>query len=81
MDWILRIPTTRIHHLNAFHSDHKPILLVSDSKLKQFYCKGRPFQFEVMWIKDKACEDVIKDSWADIAEPSPMQTIAKKIKI
>ena len=33
IDWILKFPTSRIHHLNAFHSDHKPLLLCSDSEL------------------------------------------------
>lgn len=62
IDWILRFPATRIHHLEAFHSDHKPLLLVSDSELKRFYRKGRPFRFESMWLKDSTCEAVVQDS-------------------
>ena len=60
IEWILCFPTTQIHHLEAFHSDHKPLLLCSDSKLKRFYRKMRPFHFEAMWIKDSTCEEVIK---------------------
>ena len=62
MDWILRFPTSRIHHLDSFHSDHKPILLISESKSKLFYRKGQPFRFEAMWLKDKTCEGVTNDS-------------------
>ncbi|KAK7859683.1 hypothetical protein CFP56_004811 [Quercus suber] len=40
VEWILRFPTTRVHHLEAFHSDHRPIILVSDSEFKRFYRKA-----------------------------------------
>ncbi|XP_075633494.1 uncharacterized protein LOC142605953 [Castanea sativa] len=65
IDWILRFPSTRIHHLEAFHSDHKPILLIADFELKRFYRKGRPFRFESMWLKDRTCEAVVQDSWGN----------------
>ena len=61
--WILRFLSSQIHHLEAFHSDHKPILLSTYSKFKCFYKKGRPFRFESMWIKYNSCEGIIKDSW------------------
>ncbi|XP_075663156.1 uncharacterized protein LOC142632674 [Castanea sativa] len=64
VEWILRFPTSRIHHLDAFHSDHKPIFLCTNSELKRFYRRGRPFRFEVMWVKDDSCKKVIHDSWA-----------------
>ena len=69
VEWILRFHTTRIHHLDAFHSDHKPLLLCSDSEFKRFYRKGRSFRFEAMWLKDNSCEGVIRDSW-DSRQPS-----------
>ena len=65
IDWILRFLTTRIHHLDAFHFDHKPILLCSDLELKRFYHKGRPYHFEAMWLKDNSYEGVVKDSWGE----------------
>ena len=61
IDWILRFPTSRIDHLDAFHSDHKLILLCSDSELKRFYRKGRLFHFKAMWLKDNSYEGVVKD--------------------
>jgi len=66
IEWILRFPTTQIHHLEAFHSYHKPLLLCSDYEFKQFYRKGRPFRFEAMWLKDSTCEEVIKIHWVVI---------------
>ena len=69
VEWILRFPTARIHHLDAFHSDHKPLVLCLDSEFKRFYRKCRPFHFEAMWLKDNSCEGVIRDSW-DSRQPS-----------
>ncbi|KAK9993994.1 hypothetical protein SO802_023697 [Lithocarpus litseifolius] len=65
IDWILRFPTTRIHHLDVFHSDHKPLLLCLDSEYRRFYRKGKPFRFEAIWLKDHSCESVIKDAWGE----------------
>ena len=67
IDWILRFPTTRIHHLDAFHSDHKPLLLCPDSEYKRFYRRGKLFRFEAMWLKDLSCESVIKEVWGEHA--------------
>ena len=53
---MLRFPSTRVHHFDAFHSDHKPLLLYTDSEFKLFYHKGRPFRFKAMWIKEESCE-------------------------
>ena len=63
VNWILRFPSTRVHHLDAFHSNHKPLLLCTDSEFKRFYRKGHPFRFEAMWIKEESCESVVQDSW------------------
>ncbi|KAK9992171.1 hypothetical protein SO802_027156 [Lithocarpus litseifolius] len=65
IDWILRFPSSRIHHLDAFHSDHKPIFLSPDSEINKFYKKGHPFRFEAMWLRDRSCEEVIRESWGD----------------
>lgn len=43
VDWILLFPTIKAHHLDCFHSDHKPVFLGMDSDLNCFYRKGRPF--------------------------------------
>lgn len=81
VDCILRFPTSHIHYINAFHSDHKPILLILDSRLKRFHRKGQPLRFESMWTIDKTCEDVIKESWVHVVESSPVRLISKKISM
>jgi len=76
-----RFPTTCVHHLEAFHFDHRPIILVFDSQLKRFYRKGRLFRLEVMWLKDKSCENIIKNLWVSLLEPSPVRVLTKKNSI
>ena len=79
VDWFLRFPTSRIHHLECFHSDHRPILLISDAEQKRFYRKGQPFRFEAMWLKDRSCEDVVKQSWANLFDSNLVSILLKKI--
>ena len=79
MDWFLRFPTSRIHHLECFDSDHKPILLISDAEQKRFYRKGHSFRFEAMWVKDKNCGEVVKDSWASLDDTNPIRNLLRKI--
>ncbi|XP_050290036.1 uncharacterized protein LOC126728215 [Quercus robur] len=70
VDWVFRFLAFHIHHLDAFHSDQKPLLLCSDSEFKRFYKKGCPFRFEAMWLKDNTCEEVIKQSWEGESDPN-----------
>ena len=67
----MKFPSSRIHHLDAFHYDHKPILLSPDIEANRFYKKGRPFRFEAMWLKDRSCEEVIRDCWGvEMTQPT-----------
>ncbi|KAK7830847.1 hypothetical protein CFP56_007597 [Quercus suber] len=79
VEWMLQFTTCRIHHLDAFHFDHKPILLISDSEQKMFYRKGRPFRFEAIWLKDNSCKKVVKNSWQEVCDPSLVCLVTKQI--
>ena len=39
----------------------------------------RPFHFEAMWLKDKTCEGVIKESWFGYLGLSPMRMVSMKL--
>ena len=81
VDWLLKFPTTRVHHLEAFHSNHRPLFLAADSEARRFYKKGRPLRFEAMWLKDKNCETMIKTSWETPLGSSPVATFSQKIDL
>ena len=79
VDWFLQFPTSSVHHLECFHSNHRPILLISNAEQKRFYRKGRPFRFEAMWLEDRSCEDVVKQSWANLFDSNSVSILLKKI--
>ena len=81
VDWLLKFPTTCVHNLKAFHSDHRSLLLASDFESRRFYRKGRPFRFEAMWLKDKSCETVIKSSWENSLGSTLVANLSKKIDL
>ncbi|XP_075654591.1 uncharacterized protein LOC142624738 [Castanea sativa] len=59
VEWMLKFPTTRLHHLLGLSSDHKSIWLASDDPHKRFSRAQKPFRFEAMWLNDKRCEGVV----------------------
>jgi len=79
MEWILRFPSSRIHHLDAFHSNHKPLLLCFDFEFNRFYKKGKPFRFESMWLKENSCETVIWESWGVVRHAAMARDFIQKI--
>ena len=58
-NWILKFPSSRLHHLQGLSSDHKPLWLASDDVNTRFYQARKPFRFEAMWLKDYRCKDVV----------------------
>ena len=42
-EWLTRLPTGRVRHLNCFTSDHRPILLYLDDNGEQQQWRRKPF--------------------------------------
>ena len=55
-------PTTKLYHLSSLASDHSPLSLHLVQKKKQKKIK-KTFRFELMWLKDSRCEDIVKATW------------------
>ncbi|XP_075663380.1 uncharacterized protein LOC142632953 [Castanea sativa] len=51
----------------------------SNDENVRFYKKGRPFQFEAVWMKDKSCEGVIKNAWNGTSLGNPMEILVRKV--
>lgn len=58
--WRLMFPQATIHHLPAFRSDHKPLLMYTFSSPPN---RPKPFRFEEMWVRDATCGAVISKAW------------------
>ena len=78
--WFQKFPTVRVHHIAGTLSDHCPLWICSDDENVRFYKRGRPFRFEVMWMKDDRCEGVIKDAWEEQHWGNPINRLVTKVE-
>ena len=74
-DWLALFPDTKIYHLEADASDHRPLLIVPDG----MNCsQQRPFRFEQMWLTEQGCSDTIQAVWQrDHGENEILKVIRK----
>ena len=75
MSWILAYPGATIVHLGAIKSDHTPILLDTNPRSNFAH---RPFRFEVTWVRDDWCHEVIESAWRDQVAGSEFIRLYKK---
>ncbi|XVE64032.1 hypothetical protein DITRI_Ditri07aG0068900 [Diplodiscus trichospermus] len=76
-NWIDKFPNYAVAHLNFSTSDHKPILLSTDTEIGKSNNKRRKrFHFEASWLKEEGSGEVIKSAW----EEAGLLTLPEKIK-
>lgn len=73
-------PNGRIHHLRGTLSDHCPLWLCFDDENVRFYKKSKPFQFEAVWLKDEACEGILKRAWDGHNYREPIGRLIGKVE-
>lgn len=64
VDWLDKFPLVKLYHRTSFASNHCPISLRLKEK-KKFKRYGKKFQFEVMWLKESSCEDIVNSVWEE----------------
>uniref|UniRef100_A0A2N9IVJ6 Endonuclease/exonuclease/phosphatase domain-containing protein n=1 Tax=Fagus sylvatica TaxID=28930 RepID=A0A2N9IVJ6_FAGSY len=75
VDWQSLFPKAGVKHLTAPNSDHLPILLDTNMEV----CSGpRPFQFEVMWVRDNSSKEVVQKAWDIPVEGSQSSKLVQK---
>ncbi|KAK3226094.1 hypothetical protein Dsin_005956 [Dipteronia sinensis] len=64
---LILLPNSRVHHLDYWHSDHRPLLVEAlteaDSVMDGDRCKQRSFHFESCWANLSDCRDLITRNW------------------
>nr|XP_023892926.1 uncharacterized protein LOC112004916 [Quercus suber] len=74
-DWLSLFSDTKIYHLEADASDHRPILIVPDG---MDCSQQRPFRFEQMWLTEQGCTDTVQAVWQrDSGENEAFKVIRK----
>ncbi|KAK3187927.1 hypothetical protein Dsin_027488 [Dipteronia sinensis] len=66
-DWKQLFPNSRIHHLEYWHSEHRPLLVevltATDTGSDDEEFRRQRFHFEVCWAEHSDCCDLIKRNW------------------
>ncbi|XP_074297397.1 uncharacterized protein LOC141628115 [Silene latifolia] len=57
--WTDMFPYTRLVYLEREWSDHAPIKLVLDHKVRESF-RQKGFKFEKMWVEEEGCEEAIE---------------------
>ena len=81
VDWILKFPSCRLHHLQGLSFDHKPLWLASDDVNTHFYQAQKRFRFEAMWLKDDRCENLVHLVWDRCLEGDAMGKVLAKVAV
>ena len=55
-------------------------MVCSDDENVKFYKKSKPFRFEAVWLKDEACEGVIKKAWDGNNYGEPVGRLIGKVE-
>ena len=53
-----------LYHLTSAASDHSPLVLHFVQRIRERRRK-RLFRFELMWLKDPKCEEVVFEAWEE----------------
>ena len=75
ISWRLAYLKASVSHLEAIQLDHAPILFVSNS-IEPF--AHRPFRFEVAWIRDTGCYDIINNAWNQDSSDANLTRLCQK---
>nr|POE60460.1 hypothetical protein CFP56_52631 [Quercus suber] len=62
--WGERFKEARVYHLSNSASNHSPLSLHFFVKKKKRF-KRKIFRFESMWLKDRKCENIVKNAWEE----------------
>lgn len=65
VEWRTRFPGLRVINGDQRHSDHKPVVLMteSDGDDVQETSSTNRFRFEVVWVKEEMCEAIVENAW------------------
>ncbi|KAL2938032.1 Flap endonuclease 1 [Bienertia sinuspersici] len=71
-------PMAKAEHFIRYKSDHTPILLRSRTEERSKRRRGKIFKFEIAWLLDDTCEEVMRDAWD---KTSDIEVIDKTKKV
>ena len=64
VEWVNFFLMARLYHLTSATSDHSPLALHFVQRIRERRRKHL-FRFELMWLKDPKCEEVVFEAWEE----------------
>jgi hypothetical protein len=63
-----RFSACRVINGDHRHSDHRPVIIVTDEEVRRRACGPQRFQFEAGWITEEACSSIVENAWKTATE-------------
>ncbi|KAL0411403.1 UNVERIFIED_CONTAM: hypothetical protein Slati_3730000 [Sesamum latifolium] len=78
--WSLVFPEATVSHGASPYSDHLPVVITLCPEVRRDPSGGRKcFRFEVAWLQDQACEDIVRRTWTSPGTVRPAIPLRDKI--
>lgn len=64
-NWRSRFPLMQVKNGDMYHSDHRPILIITEKVQteRSWNEGGNRFKFEASWIQEEDCRKVVEEAW------------------
>ena len=66
--WRGMFPGLRVINGDPRHSDHRPVIILTETERHNHRRKGGGFRFEASWIEEEKCKDIVERTWKDALE-------------
>jgi hypothetical protein len=79
-DWGALYPKTKVHHLEYWNSDHRPLLLLTNGRReKRGRTRGKRFFFKEAWCDEEECGEHIRGAWEAASGEDDIPTIIESL--
>ena len=67
-EWRGKFPTMKVINSDPRHSDHRPIIILTESEQYAKKGKGGGFRFEASWVGEENCGNIVEQAWVESME-------------
>ena len=81
-DWLRFFPRVQVSHIMVSSSDHMGLMTHLDPHMNPPIGtrRKRRFRFEHIWVRERGCEEAIREAWNVPISGTPMFVVVQKIK-
>lgn len=62
-NWVGMFCRSKLFHIVSSTFDHSILLLKATNPPQRNYRRAKHFRFEAMWLRDKACSEIVQEAW------------------